>query len=71
VSSEKITAPGNKLFCVVEYHTRKSVVTVQRAFRTKVIIFVFVPPFLRELADLKLWIIAAVKHIDVPRLTRV
>jgi len=26
---------GEKLFCVLEYHTSKSVVTVQRAFRAK------------------------------------
>ena len=30
-----MAAPGEKSFCVVEYHTSKSVVTVQRAFRTK------------------------------------
>jgi hypothetical protein len=35
VCSEKIVAPGDKSFCVVEYHTSKSVVTVQRAFRAK------------------------------------
>jgi hypothetical protein len=28
-------APGEKSFCVLEYHTSKSVVTVQRAFRAK------------------------------------
>jgi len=28
-----MTAPGEKSFCVLEYHTSKSVVTVQRAFR--------------------------------------
>jgi len=27
-----MAAPGEKLFCVLEYHTSKSVVTVQRAF---------------------------------------
>ena len=27
--------PGEKSFCVLEYHTSKSVVTVQRAFRAK------------------------------------
>ena len=32
VRSEKMVAPGEKL-CVLEYHTSKSVVTVQRAFR--------------------------------------
>jgi hypothetical protein len=30
-----MTAPGQKSFCVLEYHTSKSVVTVQRAFRAK------------------------------------
>ena len=35
VSSEKMVAPGEKSFCVLEYHTSKSVVTVQRAFRAK------------------------------------
>jgi len=33
--SEKMAAPGEKSFCVLEYHTSKSVVTVQRAFRAK------------------------------------
>jgi len=27
--------PGKKSLCVLEYHTSKSVVTVQRAFRAK------------------------------------
>jgi len=57
-----MAAPGEKSFCVLEYHTRKSVVTVQR---------VFVPPLPRDLADLKARIIAAVKNIDAPMLTRV
>jgi len=35
VYSEKMAAPGDKLFYVSEYHTSKSVVTVQRAFRAK------------------------------------
>jgi len=30
-----MAAPGEKSFCVLEYHTNKSVVTVQRAFRSK------------------------------------
>jgi hypothetical protein len=30
-----MAAPGEKLFCVLEYHMSKSVVTVQRAFRAK------------------------------------
>ena len=33
--SEKMAAPGEKSFCVLEYRTSKSVVTVQRAFRAK------------------------------------
>jgi hypothetical protein len=35
VCSEKMAAQGEKSFCVLEYHTSKSVVTVQRAFRAK------------------------------------
>ena len=35
VCSEKMAAPWEKSFCVLEYHTSKSVVTVQRAFRAK------------------------------------
>jgi len=30
-----MAAPGEKAFCVLEYHASKSVVTVQRAFRAK------------------------------------
>ena len=30
-----MAAPGQKSFCVLEYHTSNSVVTVQRAFRAK------------------------------------
>ena len=45
-------------------------VTVQRAFRAKYA-KVFVPPLPRDLADLKARIIAAVKNIDAPMLTRV
>ena len=30
-----MAAPGEKSFCVLEYHASKSVVTVQRAFRAK------------------------------------
>jgi len=30
-----MAAPGEKSCCVLEYHTSKSVVTVQRAFRAK------------------------------------
>ena len=35
VSSEKIAAPWETSFCVLEYHTSKSVVTVQGAVRAK------------------------------------
>jgi len=35
ICSEKMAAPREKSVYVLEYHTRKSVVTVQRAFRTK------------------------------------
>jgi hypothetical protein len=30
-----MAAPGYKSFCLLEYNTRKSVVTVQREFRAK------------------------------------
>ena len=33
--SEKMAATGEKSFCVLEYHTSKSVVTVQCTFRAK------------------------------------
>ena len=32
-----MTAPGENSFCVLQYHTSKSVVIVQRAFRAKYI----------------------------------
>jgi hypothetical protein len=35
VCSEKMAALWEKSFCEVEYHTSKSVVTVQRAFHAK------------------------------------
>ena len=35
VCSEKMAAPAEKSFCVLKYHTSKSVVTVQRVFRAK------------------------------------
>ena len=62
-----MAAPGKKSFCVLEYHTSQSVVTVQRAFRAK---YEKDPPP-RDLADLKARIIAAVKNIHAPMLTRV
>jgi hypothetical protein len=36
-----MAAPGQKSFCVLEYHTGKSVVTAQREFRAK---YAKVPP---------------------------
>jgi hypothetical protein len=35
VCGEKMAAPGEKPFCVLEYRMSKSVVAVQRAFRAK------------------------------------
>jgi hypothetical protein len=35
VCSEKMAAQGERSFCVLEYHTTKSMVTVQCAFRVK------------------------------------
>ena len=65
-----MAAPGEKSFYVSEYHTSKSVVTVQRAFRAEYA-KVFVPPLPRDRADLKTGIIAVVKNIDKLMLTRV
>ena len=56
-----MAAPGEKSFCVLEYHTSKSVVTVQRAFHVST-----QKTRLRDLADLRARIIAAVKNIDAP-----
>jgi len=47
-----MAAPGEKSFCVLKYHTSKSVVTVQRAFRAKYA-KVFVLPLQFDLDDLK------------------
>jgi len=55
---------------MLEYHTSKSVVTVQRAFPAKYA-ETFVPPMPCGLADLKARIISAVKNIDALMLTRV
>ena len=65
-----MAAPGKKSFCVLEYHTSKSVVTVQRAYRARYA-KIFVPPLPCDLADLKARIIAAVKNIDATTLMRV
>ena len=65
-----MATPGEKSFCVLEYHTSKSVVTVQRAFRAKCA-KVLVPPLPCDLAELKARIVAAVKNIDAPMLTSV
>ena len=62
--------PGDKSFCVLEYHTSKSVVTAQRAFPAKYV-KVFVPLLPCGFADPRARIIAAVKSIDALMLTRV
>ena len=66
----KMAVPGEKSFCVLEYHTSKSVVTVQLVFRAKYA-KVFVPPMPCDFADLKARIITTVKNIDALMLTRV
>ena len=63
-----MAAPGKKSFCVLEYHTSKSVVPVQHAFCAKYT-KVFVPPLPCDLADLKAQIIATVMNIDAFILT--
>ena len=62
-----MAAPGEKMFCVLEYHTSKSVVTVQRAFRAK---YAKDPPTDQTI---RAWYkqFAAVKNVDAPMLTRV
>jgi len=65
-----MAAPGKKSFCLLEYHTSKSVVTVQRTFLAKYA-KLFVPSLPRDLADLMARIIATVKNIDAPMLTHV
>ena len=62
-----MAASGEKSFRVLEYHTSKSAVTVQSAFRAKKA-KIFVPPLPCDLADLKARIITAVKNIDAPML---
>ena len=52
VCSEKMAALGEKSFCVLEYHTSKSAVTVRRVFRAKYT-WAFVPSLPRDLADLR------------------
>ena len=65
-----MAATGETSFCVLEYHTSKCVLTVQRKYGGYVKNQVFVPPSPRDLVDLKAQIIAAVKNIDAPMLTR-
>jgi len=71
VCGEKMAAPGEKSFCVLEYHTTDSlwllcnVHFVQSMQRTRL------QTRPHDLADLKARIIAAVKNIDSPMLTRV
>ena len=66
ICSKKMAALGEKLFCVLEYRTSKSGYCAM-CISCKV----FVPPLPRDLSDLKARIIAAVKNIDAPMLTRV
>jgi hypothetical protein len=62
-----MAAPGEKSFCVLEYHTSKPVVTVQRAFRAK-----YSSQHCHVISlNLKARIIAAVKNTDAPMLMRV
>ena len=42
--SEKMAAPGEKSFCVLEYHTSKSVITVHCSFRAKYAKYAKDPP---------------------------
>ena len=63
--------PEEKSFCVLEYHTSKSVVTVKRAFRANSKNRILVPTLPNDLADLKARVIAAVKNSDCSILTRV
>jgi hypothetical protein len=76
-----MAAPREKSLCVLEYRTSRSVVIVQCAFRAKYATdpptdktirarYKQFPPLPRDLADLKARIIAAVKNIDAPMLTR-
>ena len=58
-----MAAPGEKSFGVLEYHTS----SYWRYVKDRV----FVSPLPRDLADLKARIIAVVKNIDAPILTRV
>jgi hypothetical protein len=65
-----MAAPGEKSFCMLEYHKSKSVVTMQRAFRAK---YARDPPTDKTI---RAWYkqfteTAAVKNIDAPMLTRV
>jgi hypothetical protein len=67
-----MAAPEEKSFYLLEYHTNKSVVTVQRAFRANYAKDLPTRPFLfGDLAALKTRIITAMKNIDAPLLTRV
>jgi len=65
--------PEEKSFCVLEYHTSKSVVTVQRAFRAK---YAKDPPTDKTIRPrcpqgTDHCSSKAVKNIDAPMLTRV
>ena len=81
VCSEKMAAPGEKSFCVLEYHTSNSdAIAPEVSWHYALWFFfcweyvkdrVFFPPLPRYLADLNSLIIAPLKNIDAPMLTRV
>ena len=65
-----MAAPGEKSFCVLEYHGQVCgycATCISGYLKDRV----FVPPLPRDLADQKARIIAAVKNIDAPMLARV
>ena len=76
-----MAAPGEKLFCVLEYHTISLWLLlppeVPRHYALWFFLWgyvkdrLFPPPLPRDLAGPKARIIAAVKNIDAPILTRV
>ena len=62
-----MAASGGEVVCVSEYHTIK----VYGYCATCISCKVSKVPLPRDLADLKARIVAAVKHIDTPMLSRV
>jgi hypothetical protein len=66
-----MAAQGEKSFCVLEYHMSKSVVTVHSAFRAKCAKDSPTDNTIRAWWVITARVIAAVKNIDEPTLTRV